>query len=233
MGERSGPSREKVGVLIADATRMGCELLSDALKRSRYPFHIIDTVTTSEDVRRVLKAQEPHVLLISANLLDGALKGLEVLREVHASRSKTHTVVLVDANEDALVISAFREGARGVFSRGESVKELPRCIHQVHSGQIWASNNNLQLILETLAQSAPPRLVDAQGMKLLTKREEEVASLVAEGLSNREISQKLALSEHTVKNYLFRIFEKLGLSNRVELILYVLDRREGARPAKN
>jgi DNA-binding NarL/FixJ family response regulator len=58
----------------------------------------------------------------------------------------------------------------------------------------------------------------------LSKREEEIARLVAEGMSNRQISQQLTLSEHTIKNYLFRIFEKLGVSTRVELALYALNR---------
>ena len=62
----------------------------------------------------------------------------------------------------------------------------------------------------------------AQRRSLLAKREEEVANLVAEGLTNRDIAQKLALSEHTVSNYLFRIYEKLGISGRVELVLYIV-----------
>jgi len=66
------------------------------------------------------------------------------------------------------------------------------------------------------------RLVDNDSANLLTKREEDLVRLVADGLSNRDIARKLNLSEHTVKNYIFRIFEKLGVSNRVELVLYAL-----------
>jgi len=65
-------------------------------------------------------------------------------------------------------------------------------------------------------------------MALLAKREDEVASLVAEGLSNRDIAERLGLSEHTVSNYLFRIYEKLGISGRVELVLYILKQRQTA-----
>lgn len=230
MKQTTKPSREVVSVVLADSTRMGCELLATALKRSRFAIDIVASATNSEDARKALKTYQPHVLVVSANLQDGALKGLEVLREVHASRSKTRGIVLLDSNENELLITAFREGARGVFCRTESVKELPKCIYQVHKGQVWATNDDLQVILETLVHSAPPRLVNAEGMALLTQREEQVAGLVAEGLTNREISRKLSLSEHTVKNYLFHIFEKLGVSNRVELIFYVLNQREGARP---
>ena len=66
------------------------------------------------------------------------------------------------------------------------------------------------------------RVIDARGAALLSRREQEVVRCVAEGLSNREIAQRLGLTEHTVKNYLFRIFDKLGVSSRVELILYAV-----------
>lgn len=99
----------------------------------------------------------------------------------------------------------------------------------MHKGQIWANSHELQFILDALAEAAPLRLVDAKGVKLLTKREQEVVNLVAEGFKNSEISHNLSLSGHTVKNYLFRVFEKLGISSRSELILYALSQRERNR----
>jgi DNA-binding NarL/FixJ family response regulator len=68
---------------------------------------------------------------------------------------------------------------------------------------------------------------NSQGMPLLTPREEDVVRLVADGLKNREIAQKLKVKEHSIRNYIYRIFEKLGVSTRVELILYVFSHREG------
>ena len=68
----------------------------------------------------------------------------------------------------------------------------------------------------------PFRVTSAKGKYLLAKREQEVANLVAEGLTNRDIAQQLGLSEHTISNYLFRIYEKLGISSRVELVLYIV-----------
>ena len=86
-------------------------------------------------------------------------------------------------------------------------------------GEIWASKTELCYLLEALSDSAPAPITDSKGLNLLTKREEDVVRLVAEGLTNREISERLSLSEHTVRNYLFRIFDKLGISSRVELVL--------------
>lgn len=85
----------------------------------------------------------------------------------------------------------------------------------------------MHCLLEALINAAPLRLVNLQGRRLLTKREDDVVKLVADGLSNRNVAHKLGLTEHTVSNYLFRIYEKLGISSRVELVLYALKQRQG------
>src|SRR3989304_2606647 len=180
MAAKTKSGRELVRVLIADATPRGCEVLAGALKRSRYRLTVGACATTPAEGRRnALRTYEPHVLITNANLRDGTSKGLAVLREISAARLDTRTVVLLDASEKDLVVSAFRQGAEGVFCRTESVKELPRCIHQVHKGQIWATNRDLQLILKALVQSAPVPLMKADGTALLTHREEQVTRLVA------------------------------------------------------
>ncbi len=97
-----------------------------------------------------------------------------------------------------------------------------KCIRTVHNGQIWASNHELEFLLEAIVYSRPLHLSKIHSMSVLTPREEAVVRLVAEGMKNREISLKLNVSEHTVRNYLFRVFDKLGVSNRVELVLYAL-----------
>jgi DNA-binding NarL/FixJ family response regulator len=103
---------------------------------------------------------------------------------------------------------------------------LRKCIQSVHEGQIWADSTQLQWIFETLGEKEPARIVSARGIPLLTKREEQIVNMIAEGLPNREVAVKLGVSAHTVKNHLFRIYEKLGVSNRVELVLYALSSLE-------
>jgi len=123
------------------------------------------------------------------------------------------------------VIDAFRCGAHGVVFRDEPLETLGKCIHAVHQGQVWANSEQLGYILEALSLTMPMRWQDARGIDLLSKREELVVRQVAEGMTNREISVHLKLSEHSVRNYLFRIFDKLGVSSRVELVLYCLQER--------
>ena len=97
------------------------------------------------------------------------------------------------------------------------VGSVTKCIDRVSRGQIWAGGDEIKYVLDALVQSTPPKM-EVLGTTLLSQREQEVVRCVAEGLSNREIADQLKLSQHTIKNYLFRIFDKLGVSNRAELI---------------
>ena len=210
---------EVIRVLAADATRMNSQLLAAALERDKH-FHVLEPVSDARGIITAVAKEKPAVVVISAELDDDKRKGFEVARELHASHSETRVVMLLDSSERSQVVEAFRTGARGVFCRSESLMSLARCIQCVSEGQIWANSKELRFILEALGEALPLRVVDTRGAALLSRREVEVVRCVAEGLSNREIAQRLGLTEHTVKNYLFRIFDKLGVSKRVEVVLY-------------
>src|SRR5216684_5854850 len=218
-----GPIR----VLIALGSPMECELLSTAVKRSRQPLDVVASAVSRKDVVHCFSRGNVDVALINADLEDGRMAGLEVLPELHATHERTPVVMLFDTWQDELIVNAFRAGARGVFCRLEKKLEmLWKCISAVHKGQVWANSAQLQLLLNTLRSAAPIRTASPSGMNLLGVRENQVANLVAEGLPNKGIAQRLGISEHTVSNYLFRIYNKLGISSRVELVLYVLKKRE-------
>ncbi|HYL97209.1 MAG TPA: response regulator transcription factor, partial [Terriglobales bacterium] len=188
---------------------MNCQLLITALQRYRR-IQIVARATNSEQILSGARANRPSVALISASLQDGSLSGFAAVRELRAQSTEIRTILLLDSAEPGLVIDAFRAGAKGIFCREDSLNSLCRCIEAVHAGQIWANSVQLESVLDAFARVAPPRLVEASGKVPLSKREQQVAQLVSEGLSNREIAQQLKLSEHTIKNYLFHIFEKLG-----------------------
>ena len=216
------PKRDSISVLIANPHSLARELLIGALKRHRH-FQAVDSATTSREVLDAVKAVNPDVVLITATLADGPLSGFGALRQIRESYPDVKSVILLNAPESNLVVDAFRAGARGVFFLSESsFKSLCRCVEQVYAGQVWASSAELSEVMDAFTQLAPMRVVNADGMSLLTKREEDVVRLLAEGLQNREIARELKLSEHTVKNYLFHIFDKLGVSSRVELVLYAV-----------
>ena len=96
----------------------------------------------------------------------------------------------------------------------------------VHKGQVWANSVQLQLLLKALRKVTPVRVVPSPGTNLLTLRETQVATLAAEGLTTKEIAVKLSITEHTVSNNLFRIYNKLGISSRVELVLFLTKQEE-------
>jgi len=219
-------SAERVRVFVADANDMACQLMVRALEQSREPIEVVGSASNSVEILKGLSENPSDVAVISADFKNGPIPGLGVLKEARASFPHTRIIVLADSPDRALVVEGFRAGADGVFSRAETFEMLCTCIRAVGSGQIWANVNQQRFIIEALATSQPQPIKGADGSNLLTKREDELVRLVAEGLTNRDISRQMGLTEHTVRNYLFRIFNKLGTSNRLELALYVIKQRE-------
>jgi two-component system nitrate/nitrite response regulator NarL len=208
-------------VLIADRSPMDCQLLADALRRNG-ALRIVGCATSSSEVLSCVGANPPDVAVISARLPGDALSGFQLMRELHKLSLGIRTIVLIDADERELVVDAFRSGAKGVFCRTGSSKELRKCVERVYEGQIWANSAQMECIVDALMQTPTLNVMHTKDTAVLSKREEQVCQFVAAGLSNREISRKLGLSEHTVKNHLFKIFDKLGISTRIELVLYAL-----------
>lgn len=214
-------AQESIRVLIADSTQIHTQLLSDAAKREP-GLDVLPGNCDSHGLVATAIAQRADVVLVNSHLDEDPLRGFEVLRELRALNPKIRGVILLESSKPESVLHAFRVGAKGIFSRHESIESLCKCIRSVHAGQIWASSQQMSLAVEALASSPTVRAVDANGLNLLSKREMEVVRSLAEGLSNRQIAQRLRLSQHTIKNYLFRVFDKLGVANRVELLFMTL-----------
>ena len=214
------PDQDRVRILAADSTSMGTQLLVEALARDAQ-FQLIDSPSTEAVILSLVKREKPQVAVISAKLGENRRGAFDLVRNIRAHVPGTRVVVMIDASERGAVIDAFRAGAAGVFCRTEPFRLLAKCIQCVHSGQVWASSSELHFLLEALAQ---PTFANfrVNSSSPLSAREVDVVRCVAEGLTNREIAQRLKLTEHTVKNYLFRIFDKLGVSSRVEVVLYAL-----------
>jgi DNA-binding NarL/FixJ family response regulator len=200
---------------------MNSQLLANALVRDK-KFLLLESESTAAGVLAAAGTHMPAVVLLSQRLEDNASLGFQVARQLLAAHPEIRIVMLLDAAERTSVVEAFRAGARGVFCRTESLKSLSKCIRCVHDGQVWANSNELRFLLDALSQALSTRIVGAAGVPL-SKRERDVVQCVSEGLSNREIAHRLSLTEHTVKNYLFRIFDKLGVSSRVEVVLFAFN----------
>jgi DNA-binding NarL/FixJ family response regulator len=215
-------------VLVSDDTRVHTELLADALKRDG-GLQVTSTSGGSESLTTRFNPHEIDVLLIDANLDQCPGRGFEVLRGLRASHAQLRAVMLLDDSKGEMILEAFRAGAQGIFSKNDSIETLGKCLRKVSEGQIWANSEQISTLVQALASSHNIRAVDAQGLSLLSKRETEVVRGVAQGLSNREIAERLHLSQHTIKNSLFRIFDKLGVSSRVELLFMTLSQERHAQ----
>ena len=219
--------RNPIRILLALGSPMDCQLLLNASKRTRPQLAAVACAVSSDDIFRCLSRGNVDVALINADLEDGRLAGLQVLPEIRASYRRTPVVTLFDSWNDDLIVHAFRAGARGVFCRAEKKLDmLWKCISAVHGGQVWANTAQLNLLLSTLRKETPIRTPSPPGTNMLAMREAEVANLVATGLATKEIAMRLGITEHTVNNYLFRIYNKLGISSRVELVLYLTKKEE-------
>lgn len=213
-----------IRVLVADDTFVHTQLLGEALRREQQ-FEVAIS-SSSHDVVQAFNKHSIDVAVISVNLDDQTLHGCSLLRQLRSVDPGIRSVMLLDSSKQEIVLQAFRAGARGLFSRHESIETLGKCIRSVHEGQIWANSQQMSYAVEALAALPELKTLDGNGLSLLSKRELEVVRCLAEGLTNREIADRLGLSQHTVKNYLFRVFEKTGVSNRLELLFMTLNTNE-------
>jgi DNA-binding NarL/FixJ family response regulator len=220
---------DAVSVLVADSNRMQAQLLTSALRR--HPeFRIATCPMDMPSLLHAAASKAPRVALLSPNSTVSPAENMAVLRQFHLAHPEVIKIVLVESSNRALVVTAFRSGARGIFALSDAnLRLLSKCIQRVAEGQIWANTEQMNYLLELISEVPSLRVFNALGEQILTPREEQVVALVAEGMGNREIAHELNLSEHTIKKYLFRTFDKLGISTRVELVLYAVNHGDPRR----
>ncbi|MGA9352992.1 MAG: LuxR C-terminal-related transcriptional regulator [Terriglobales bacterium] len=210
-----------IRVLVADNSPFHTELLAATLARDS-DFEVVSSPLTTVGVAAASRLQSTDVFVLSSFTEGDAQLGLKTLQELRETNPSARAVMLLNSSTPDSILEAFRAGARGVFHIQEDSDVLRRCIHRVHEGQAWVSRDQMTLLLEALVSTPKIKAVDRKGLNLLTKREAEVVACLAEGMTNREIAERIGLSQHTIKNYLFRIFDKLGVSNRIELLFMTL-----------
>ncbi len=216
-----------VHVLVADSGPIQSELLMRALK-SRRDFQVSAVALETPALHNYLQSNGADVVLISGN----RLPDMSLVRWLRLSYPRVASVLLTESDDRELVVSALRAGAKGIFLFTHTpFAMLCKCIQCIARGEVWLNSRQMNYVLEALAEVPALRVVNTNGRSLLTPREEQVVALVADGLTNRGIAAELGLSEHTVKKYMLRIFDKVGISSRVELVLYAMSHGEN-RPAE-
>jgi two-component system, NarL family, nitrate/nitrite response regulator NarL len=213
-------SRIKIKILIADDHA----IFRDALRKlldSDDEITIVGEAGNGADCIKMLGELKPDILLLDLRMPDK--NGLAVLEEVNFDTLPTRVIVLTAAEDDRDLVRAMRLGARGVVLKESAIDLLLKSIHCVHAGEIWLDRRMTAEVINAFSASSKP---GARSEKpLLSDREMEVVRVVAQGFPNKEIGKKLFISEQTVKNHLHNIFDKLGVSDRLELALYAIHHR--------
>lgn len=213
---------EIVRVLVADSGPIQSQLLTRALK-SRRDFEVSAVALETSALDNFLQSNNADVVLVAGN----HLPDLSLLRWLRVSYPNIAPVLLAESDDRELVVNAMRAGAKGIFLFTQTpFAMLCKCIHCVSQGQVWLNSRQMNYVVDALSEVPTLRVVNTTGRSLLTPREEQVVALVADGLTNRGVASELGLSEHTIKKYLLRIFDKVGISSRVELVLYAMSHGE-------
>ena len=179
---------------------------------------IVGEASNGGDCIKMLAKLKPDILLLDLRMPDK--DGLAVLEEVNFDQLPTRVVVLTAAEDDRDVVRAMRLGARGVVLKQSATELLVKSIRKVQGGEIWLDNRMTTEVMKAFSKSddGGPR----REKPLLSDREREIVQLVAQGYRNKEIGERLFISDLTVRNHLHNIFDKLGVSDRLELALYAI-----------
>jgi DNA-binding NarL/FixJ family response regulator len=203
-----------IRILLADDHPIVLDGL-EGLFRLEPDIEVIGRCLTGDEVVPAVRKLKPDLLLLDIRM--PVMDGMEVLRALHRERLATRIVLLAAAFEDEQVVEALRLGVRGMVLKELAPPLLIECVRRVHAGGQWIEQQASGRVLQTLVRRDA---AEKEMARDLTPREIELVRLAASGLRNREMSQRLAISEGTVKMHLHNVYRKLKLENRVELANY-------------
>lgn len=212
--------KQAIRILVADDHAIFRDGLRKLLEVTD-EVEIIGEASNGVECTKMLQKLKPDILLLDLRMPEK--DGLGVLEEVNFDTLPTRVIVLTAAEDDRDVVRAMRLGARGVVLKQSASDLLLKSIRKVNDGEIWLDNRMTAEVIDAFKKSSESG--QRREKPLLSDREKEIVQLVAQGFRNREIGEKLFISEQTVKNHLHNIFDKLGVSDRLELALYAIHHR--------
>jgi two-component system nitrate/nitrite response regulator NarL len=213
-------AKQAIRILVADDHAIFRDGLRKLLEVAD-DVQIIGEASNGVECVKMLTKLKPDILLLDLRMPEK--DGLGVLEEVNFDSLPTRVIVLTAAEDDRDVVRAMRLGARGVVLKQSASDLLLKSIRKVADGEIWLDNRMTAEVIDAFKKSSESG--QRREKPLLSDREKEIVQLVAQGFRNREIGEKLFISEQTVKNHLHNIFDKLGVSDRLELALYAIHHR--------
>ena len=214
-------SAEAISILIADDHRILRQGLR-VLLETQPGFRIVGEACDGEEAIKLVRELKPDILLLDFRM--PRRPGLEALRELAASSSPVRTIILAAEVAKTEIVEAIQLGARGVVLKESATEVLVECICSVMAGRYWIGKEKVSDLVEAV-HSLLPRAAARPASKSfgLTPRELEIVAAIVAGYTNKDIAQLFSITENTVKHHLTKIFDKLGVSNRLELALFAAE----------
>jgi two-component system, NarL family, nitrate/nitrite response regulator NarL len=186
-------------------------------------FAVVGEAADGQEAIQRVKSLKADVLLL--DLAMPRKNGLDVLKELADTDDPVKTILLTAAIEREETVQALRLGARAVVLKEAATQMLYKCVRSVMNGELWVGHERIDDLMQTIRRMDRASTREGSPASRLTERELQVIAAILEGATNKDIGKTFGLSEQTVKNHLSNIFDKLGVSNRLELALYAVHHR--------
>jgi two-component system, NarL family, nitrate/nitrite response regulator NarL len=212
-----------ITILIADGQALFRAALRQLLKREP-GFNVVGEASCGKEALEMMIKLQPDVGLLDLNLPQQS--GLETLSRLQGTSVRSRILLLAESMEGHQILEALRLGSRGIVFKSMSRQLLYKSIRMVVDGGYWVGRGVVSDLVNSLRAVEDPDRVPAKSSNYgLTHREFEILTTVVDGYTNKDIAEKFAISEQTVKHHLTNIFEKVGVSNRLELALRAVEQR--------
>lgn len=208
----------KIRVLITDRQPIFRSGLNQLLS-SQPGISVVGEAEDNAQALKMVDERKPTILILDSLLIE--LHGPDILQELQQKHKNTRVILLTPSEREQDSAGVFRTRTAGILPKQVSLAVLMQCIQKVDSGEPWVDTESAVPPGSQFSRSSPSR-GQAKDHSPLSFREKQVVSLVSQGFRNKEIAERMFISEQTVKNHLHNIFDKLGVSDRLELALYAI-----------